>query len=265
MNDGIDASLARIRQLQAAVPRNQDQAPISLPRAPERAANPWDILTRLGFAMASSRNPSLFGQLGEAGINLQDYQRQQGRDAREENELELNRVYREAQLNFQREQLRGDPVRLATAEAALLEARARAEAARAQAGAAGREGAYLIPGMIFRGPNGEAMGVTRSGERRSLGLSYDDMMGAERQADTAYDRWMGRRDLQERRLRERLGIMPGMPMTPQQQREFTEGLRTWEERFPEPRRGEAAPAAAGARPAAPPPVVIDPAGRPLGR
>lgn len=266
MSNTIQESLAQLRQMQAAIPPARDLQPISLPRPAEQQANPWDTLTRLGFAMASSRNPSLFGQLGEAGINLQDHQRQARRDTREENELELTRVYREAQLNFQREQLRGDPTRLALAQAQLLEAQARVEAARVAAAGQGREGQYVIPGSIHEGPNGNAWVQRRDGTSFDMRVPIENIPGAVSRRERTLNDYRQRRQAFANSLSAQLFPRPdsGLPISPDRQRQFDTNMERWLRENPEPtapstNNRPAAPAA----PEAPPTIRIDPAGRPI--
>lgn len=82
---------------QQAVQENSetDQSPQSNEgrSAAERLAN-------FGFAMAASRNPSLFGQIGEAGLALQQGDQQSRREALQARELESVEEYRRAQIRL---------------------------------------------------------------------------------------------------------------------------------------------------------------------
>lgn len=57
-------------------------------------------LANFGFAMAASRNPSLFGQIGEAGLAMQQGDRQSRREALQARELEMMQEYRRAQIRL---------------------------------------------------------------------------------------------------------------------------------------------------------------------
>lgn len=259
MSGSIQDSLRQLAQLQAAIPNQRDMPPISLPRAPEQRANPWEMLTRMGFAMASSRNPSLFGQFGEAGINMQEQQRQQRRDTREENELELNRVYREAQLNFQREQLRGDPTRLALAQAQLHEAQARLTAAERAGAAAGREGQYVIPGSIHEGPNGNAWAQRRDGTNFDMGVPMENIPGAVSRRERTLNDYRQRRQAQENALRQQLfpRADTGLPIPPDRARQFEGAMERWLRENPEPTAPSTNNRPATVTPTPAPSVVLD--------
>lgn len=59
-------------------------------------------LARFGFAMAASRNPSLFGQIGEAGLAMQQGNRENRQDANKEAEVDVMRDYRRSQSELAR-------------------------------------------------------------------------------------------------------------------------------------------------------------------
>lgn len=59
-------------------------------------------LARFGFAMAASRNPSLFGQIGEAGLAMQQGNRENRQDANREAEVDVMRDYRRSQSELAR-------------------------------------------------------------------------------------------------------------------------------------------------------------------
>jgi hypothetical protein len=265
MSGSIQDSLRQLAALQAAIPNQRDMPPISLPRAPEQRANPWEALTRMGFAMASSRNPSLFGQIGEAGLNMQDMQRQQRRDTREENELELNRVFREAQLNFQREQMRGDPTRLALAQAQLHEAQARLTAAERAGANAGREGQYVIPNSIHEGPNGNAWERRRDGTSVDTGVPIDSFPGVVSRRERTLNDYRQRRQAYENTLRAQLFPRPdsGMPVPPDRLRMFTDEMLRWTAENPEPTAPSTNNRPPVVTPTPAPTIRIDPAGRPI--
>jgi hypothetical protein len=73
------------------------------PQPGERTGeSPWERLARFGFAMAASPNPSLFGQIGEAGLMMQRGDRERRQDNLREREVDNAQTFREAQLNLQR-------------------------------------------------------------------------------------------------------------------------------------------------------------------
>jgi hypothetical protein len=212
-----------------------------LPRPPPPQENVWENLARFGFAMASSRNPSFFGQLGEAGINLQEQRRAARQEARQEAELELNRAYREAQLNFERAKLEAEQnprsvvniYRLALAQANLLEAQARLQAA-AQAGASARE---IIPGAIEEGDNDTAYGITRGGQRVLIpGARYSRLSGSQRADQRELNDWRMRRQQAETLWAQRLFPRPESMMepSPAQRAEFDRRMDEWDRANPRP-------------------------------
>jgi len=76
-------------------------APTETTQSPD-TANPrdrsMDQLANFGFAMAASRNPSIFGQIGEAGLAMQRGNREDRQDSRQEREVEVMQEYRRAQI-----------------------------------------------------------------------------------------------------------------------------------------------------------------------
>lgn len=124
---------------------------------------PLDRLTDFGFAMAASRNPSIFGMIGDAGLAMRQADQQARREALQNRELTTTQEYRQAQI------------RLAEAEAAwqrdpnnplnvarLAQARAAALRASGGGGGGGEGGGDRIAGQIV-GDDGILYGVTRDG------------------------------------------------------------------------------------------------------
>lgn len=97
----------------------------------ELGSNP---MARFGFAMAASRNPSLFGQIGEAGLAMQQGNRENRQDANKEAEVDVMRDYRQSQVELARaeQEWQRDPNNPRTI-ALLAEARYRDAAAQHQA------------------------------------------------------------------------------------------------------------------------------------
>lgn len=112
-------------------------------------------LARFGFAMAASRNPSLFGQIGEAGLAMQQGNRENRQDRNREAEVEVMRDYRRSQADLARAQLewQRDPNNPRTI-ALLAEARYRDAAAQHQArmGSGGGEGGGGGPFVQIQNP-----------------------------------------------------------------------------------------------------------------
>lgn len=126
----------------------------------QQSDDPRSRLAQFGFAMAASRNPSLFGQIGEAGLAMMQGDRQQRQDDLRTREVAANEQYRQAQLALaqaEREWQR-DPnnplniARLAQARSAVM------RTSRSGGGGAGR-----ITGQII-GEDGNLYGTTRDGQ-----------------------------------------------------------------------------------------------------
>jgi len=83
-------------QAQAPQAADGQRAPASMS---DLGSNP---LARFGFAMAASRNPSLFGQIGEAGLAMQQGNRENRQDANREAEVDVMRDYRRSQVELAR-------------------------------------------------------------------------------------------------------------------------------------------------------------------
>lgn len=117
---------------------NTASSPDAVPARGGRDIN--DQLANFGFAMAASRNPSIFGQIGEAGLALQRGNREDRQDTRQEREVDVMQEYRRAQIRVAEAEaeLARDPnspinvARLMQARAAMISAQ--------RAGAGGRGG-----------------------------------------------------------------------------------------------------------------------------
>jgi hypothetical protein len=124
-----------------------------------------DRLMAFGFAMAASRNPSLFGMIGEGGQAMMQGQRQERQDALRQREVEGGLSIQQARLNLMEAELRwqqqpDNPRNIRDLAAA------RADMARAAtAGQSARED----PIAGYQTDNdGNVFGVTRSGQSRPI-------------------------------------------------------------------------------------------------
>lgn len=147
-----DAAAQTMRNLQATSGAGQEREGRD---AGERLAN-------FGFAMAASRNPSLFGMIGEAGLALQRGNREDRQDTRQEREVDVMAEYRRAQIDLGRAEAEwnrdpNNPLNVAR----LAEARYRLAAA-ANAGRSGSGSADRIAGQVV-GDDGILYGTTRDG------------------------------------------------------------------------------------------------------
>lgn len=124
----------------------------------------WDRLQDFGFAMAASRNPSLFGQIGEAGTATNAIRRTEDRANRREalqsRELDIQQNYRQTQMELARAEMEwqrdpNNPINT------LRLAQARAAAQRAEGGGGGRGGNRIVGQIV--GEDGVLYGTTRDG------------------------------------------------------------------------------------------------------
>jgi len=131
--------LARLQAGQQPDPANPDTATLAAPSTAPTSELGINPLARFGFALAASRNPSLFGQIGEAGLAMQQGQRENRQDANREAEVNVMRDYRQAQADLARAELewQRDPT---NPRAIALLAEARYRDAAAQRAARGGEG-----------------------------------------------------------------------------------------------------------------------------
>lgn len=135
---------------QQAVQQNSetDQSPQS-----NDGRNAAERLANFGFAMAASRNPSLFGQIGEAGLAMMQGDRQSRREALQARELDVMQEYRRAQIRvaeaeaaYQRDP--NNPLNIARL------AQARLAMARGVGGGGGGGSTNEGPGIPVATPNG---------------------------------------------------------------------------------------------------------------
>lgn len=126
-------------------------------KKPGFSDNFLDRLAAFGFAMAASRNPSLFGMIGEAGLGMQRHEREQRELAARERQIADQSEYNRARIELARAELdwSRDPTnpaniaRLAQARAMLQRAESAADRDPITARATDRQG--------------NLVGITRSG------------------------------------------------------------------------------------------------------
>lgn len=118
-------------------------------------------LAQFGFAMAASRNPSLFGMIGEAGLAMQRGNREEREDDRRDREVDVNAEYRRAQIELARREREWEENPNNPRTVAAL-AQARYHMARAATAGSGG-GNSRIAGQII-GDDGVVYGVTRDGQ-----------------------------------------------------------------------------------------------------
>jgi hypothetical protein len=120
-------------------------------------------LAQFGFAMAASRNPSLFGMIGEAGLAMQRGNREEREDDRRDREVDATAEYRQAQIALARAEAayNQDPNNPRN-QALLAQARYQMSRAAGGGGGGGGDGASRISGQII-GDDGVLYGVTRDG------------------------------------------------------------------------------------------------------
>lgn len=109
--------------------------------APANDGSGRDLAT-FGFGMAASRNPSLFGQIGEAGLALMRGRREDRQDTNTERQLSVTEAFQQARIRLQEAEqaFAADPANPANA-ARLAQARYyEAMAARAARGGGGGGG-----------------------------------------------------------------------------------------------------------------------------
>lgn len=188
-------------------------------------------LRDFGFGMAASRNPSLFGQIGEAGLNMQRGNRDDRQDTNREREVAATEEYRRAQVQLARaeQEWARDPnnpanvARLAHAQAYM----AQATRARSGGGGSGSEGSFV---PLQREDGSIAFFSPRSGRIASPGEGYMPVGASANTPDQrALEGWnRARREFQERIL-----------LDPMARIQAPDLLRTWESQNPRPRlRGE---------------------------
>lgn len=85
-----DAAADTMRSLRAAAGAD----------APREGRDVNDRIANFGYAMAASRNPSLFGMIGEAGLAMQRGDREDRQDTRQEREIDVMQEYRRAQIQL---------------------------------------------------------------------------------------------------------------------------------------------------------------------
>ncbi len=219
---------------QAAEGQSTNAAPPSADPSAE-GNSPWDRLARFGFGMAASNNPSFFGQLGEAGLNMMRGDREARQDANKNRELDIMQEYRRAQIEVTRAENEwtrdpNNPRNVALlAEARYREAAAAAALRRGEGGGGGSADGQGIPMM---GEDGRmTIFYPRSGRsvQAPEGLS---MVGANANTpdERRYSAWGERR---QRALSELLG--PNS-MIAGNQSEVERRMRVWDSMNPEPPR-----------------------------
>lgn len=120
-------------------------------QSPTETRNPsMDRLAQFGFAMAASRNPSLFGQIGDAGLAMIAGDRERRQDATRQQIADTEQEYRRAQVELARAEAQFNQNPDSPRNVALLaQARyhmAMAErAARTPVGGAGGGGGPMVP------------------------------------------------------------------------------------------------------------------------
>lgn len=132
-------AMERLRALQANNP--QAAEPTDDPDADRNRR-----LAQFGFAMAASRNPSLFGMIGEAGLAMQRGNREEREDDRRDREVDTQAEYRQAQIALARAEALYNQDPNNPRNQALL-AQARYAAARAARGVGGGGSANEGPGV----------------------------------------------------------------------------------------------------------------------
>ena len=147
-------AMERLRALQANNP--QAAEPTDDPEADRNRR-----IAQFGFAMAASRNPSLFGMIGEAGLAMQRGNREEREDDRRDREVDANAEYRRAQIQLARAEALYNQDPNNPRNIALL-AQARYAATRAANVGSGGGGGDRISGQVV-GDDGVVYGMTRDG------------------------------------------------------------------------------------------------------
>ncbi len=95
--------LARIRgQANPVESQSAESANTATQPPADQNSTPMDRLANFGFAMAASRNPSLFGQIGEAGLAMQRGDRERRQDNIRQQQVDVEQEYRRAQVDLAR-------------------------------------------------------------------------------------------------------------------------------------------------------------------
>jgi hypothetical protein len=94
--------LARLRANTNSTENQSAQSADTATAPPDQNSTAMDRLANFGFAMAASRNPSLFGQIGEAGLAMQRGDRERRQDDIRQQQVDVEQEYRRAQVDLAR-------------------------------------------------------------------------------------------------------------------------------------------------------------------